>query len=194
MSPSLQLPRTTTPHRFRSVTKPGSAAVRVRAAAPTDVPALARVQLRAALTGFAHIFPESVPKPTQSGLEPEWARLVADSSRTVLAAVDNGFVVAGVVFGEYPALAPAGWGHLAKLYVLPEASGHGIGSMLHDVAVERLRAAGHQDLWLWVLEGNDRARGIYERRGWEAQPERRTDWPGSGVFEMGYALRSKEPS
>jgi ribosomal protein S18 acetylase RimI-like enzyme len=151
------------------------------------------VQLRAALTGFAHIFPESVPKPTQVELEVGWGPLVADADKTVLAAVTEGAIVAGVVFGEYPALAPPGWGHLAKLYVLPEASGRGIGSHLYDIAVDQLLAAGYQDLWLWVLEGNERARGMYERRGWKAQPERRTDWPGSGVFEMGYALRSGEP-
>ena len=119
---------------------------------------------------------------------------MVDSTKTVLAALSDDEIVAGVAFGDYPALAPAGWGHLAKLYVLPEASGRGIGATLHDLAVEQLRAAGYQDLWLWVLEGNERARGMYERRGWMAQSERRTDWPGSGVNEMGYALRVPETS
>ena len=169
-------------------------AVRVRAAVVADVPELARVQLEAALTGFAHIFPESVPKPTQAELEREWAPLVVDGIKTVLAAISKEAIVAGVAFGEYPALAPAGWGHLAKLYVLPEASGRGIGANLHDVAVEQMRVAGYRDVWLWVLEGNERARGMYERRGWRAQSERRTDWPGSGVNEMGYALRLAEPN
>ena len=167
----------------------GEAAVRVRTAVPADVPALAGVQLSAALTGFAHIFPESVPKPTQHELEEEWAPLVADPNPTVLAVVTDAALVACVVFGEYPALAPPGWGHLAKLYVAPKAWGRGIGSMLHDVAVDQLGTAGYQNLWLWVLEGNHRARAMYERRGWTARPERRTDWPGSDVYEMGYELR-----
>jgi ribosomal protein S18 acetylase RimI-like enzyme len=169
-------------------------AVRVRAAVSADVPALAHVQLRAALIGFAHIFPELVPKPTQGELEDEWAPLMSDPSKTVLAAISEDVVVAGVAFGDYPGLAPAGWGHLAKLYVMPEASGNGIGATLHDIAVGRLRAAGYRDLWLWVLEANARARGMYERRGWMAQSERRTDWPDSGVFEMGYALQLPQSS
>lgn len=170
----------------------GKAAVQVRAAVPADVPDLARVQLSAALTGFAHIFPESVPKPTQPELEDEWGPLVTDANRTVLAVVVDAELIACVVFGEYPTLAPPGWGHLAKLYVAPEAWGQGIGSRLHDLAVEQLSAAGYQNLWLWVLEGNDRARAMYERRGWTARSERRTDWPGSDVYEMGYELRLAE--
>jgi GNAT superfamily N-acetyltransferase len=162
--------------------------VRVRAAGSTDVRPLARVQLQAALTGFAHIFPDSVAKPTEAALDQEWAPLLADPAKTVLAAIESERIIAGVAFGDFPELAPAGCGHLAKLYVLPEAWGAGVGALLYNMAVDQLRADGYQRLWLWVLEGNARARGMYERRGWVAQDERRTDWPGSGVYEMGYAL------
>ncbi len=164
------------------------AAVQIGAAASAHVADLAHVQLEAALTGFAHIFPASVPKPRLSDLEVEWARLVADPAKTVLAATVDGEVIAGVVFGDFPDLAPPGWGHLAKLYVLPSHAGRGIGSTLHDAAVTQLAARGYDMLWLWVLEGNLAARRMYERRGWIAREERRTDWPGSGVSEMGYAL------
>lgn len=166
------------------------AAVQVRTAGPPDAAELAQVQLEAALTGFAHIFPDAVPKPKLAAIEVDWAQLIADAGKTVLAATRNGRVVAGVAFGDFAALAPAGWGHLAKLYVHPAQARRGIGSKLHDIAVAQLTTAGYDKLWLWVLEGNVVARRIYERRGWVAQEERRTDWPGSGVFEMGYALES----
>lgn len=166
----------------------GQADVRTRVATVADVGDLASVQLASALAGFAHIFPDSVAKPTQPALEKEWMALLDAPATTVLAAVRNESIVAGVVFGYFPALAPEGWGHLAKLYVMPEQSGLGIGGQLHDIAVDRLRTDGYESLWLWVLEGNTRARGMYERRGWVAQEARRTDFPGSGIFEMGYAL------
>lgn len=160
----------------------------VRTARPADIPRLAAVQLGSALTAFADIFPESVAKPQSAELEAEWMALADNPASTVLLAELDGSIVAGVAFGDVPVLAPAGHGLLAKLYVLPAYFGSGIGTLLYDSAIEHLRAAGWERAWLWVLEGNTTARGMYERRGWLPQPERRTDWPGSGVFEMGYAL------
>jgi ribosomal protein S18 acetylase RimI-like enzyme len=160
----------------------------VRIAGTTDVPDLAAVQLASALDGFAHIFPEWIPKPTQPELEMQWAALVADPEMTALVALHDNTIVASVAFGESSTIVAQGYGHLAKLYVLPDHAGEGLGRQLHDIAVEEMRSAGYRHLWLWVLEGNTRARGMYERRGWVAQAARRTDYPGSGVVEMGYLL------
>jgi GNAT superfamily N-acetyltransferase len=57
-------------------------------------------------------------------------------------------------------------GELKALYVEPAAQGAGLGTMLHDFACERLRAAGHAEAVLWVFAGNGHARGFFERRGW----------------------------
>ena len=162
--------------------------VEIRAAQPADAVPLAGVQLESALTAFADIFPASVAKPIAEEIEAEWAVLLDDPGVTVLLAESTGEVVGGVAFGDIPELAPPGHGLLAKLYVRPELFGSGIGTQLYDAAVDELRIAGWNRLWLWVLEGNPRARRMYERRGWAPQSARRTAWPESGVFEMGYAL------
>ena len=162
--------------------------IRIRVAAPSDVPQLVAVQLESALAAFAHIFPASVPKPRRADLEVEWQALVTGSAHRVLVAEISGVAVAAAVFGADAELAPPGHGLLAKLYVLPDYFGKGIGSALYDAAIEQMRQDGWQKLWLWVLEGNLVARRMYERRGWAAQEQRRTEWPGSGVYEMGYSL------
>lgn len=164
------------------------AEVRLRTGEFTDAQVAAEVQLESALAGFAHIFPESVAKPTQRDLELEWTQLLRDPSKSVVVAEAGGQVVGVVSFGTDSELAPAGYGHLGKLYVRPTHAGHGIGGNLHDLAIAELRVAGHSAAWLWVLEGNLRARTMYERRGWVGHVDtRRTDWPGSGVFEVGYS-------
>ena len=166
----------------------GAVEIRLRPGTPSDARALGEVQLESALAGFAHIFPDSVAKPKLEDLAAEWAEALADPNKTVVVAEVEGTVVGAVSFGT-DELAPEGYGRLGKLYVRPEYSGRGIGGDLHDVAITRLRRAGHSAVWLWVLEGNTRAREIYERRGWIAHAEeRRTEWPGSGVFEVGYSL------
>lgn len=57
----------------------------------------------------------------------------------------------------------AGWGEIVSLYLLPEYWGNSWGKSLLSAAVEQLESMGYRDLFLWVLEGNQRARAFYER-------------------------------
>jgi len=66
-----------------------------------------------------------------------------------------------------------GRGYLSTLYVLPAYQGRGVGSALHDLALERLRAMGFEQARLWTLEGNASGRRFYERRGWTLTDETR---------------------
>ncbi len=163
-------------------------AVRIRAATAADIPDLAGVQLRSALAGFAHIFPDSIPKPTQPELEDEWAVLVARSDRTILAATIEELIVATVVFGSDDDTDKETDCMLLKLYVDPDFFGQGVGTTLYDEAINALRGQGYSRARLWVLEENTSARTMYERRGWEQRPWVRSDWPGSGVNEVGYVM------
>jgi GNAT superfamily N-acetyltransferase len=159
----------------------------LRTATLDDVANLAGVELRSALAGYAHIFPDSVPKPTQASLEERWRQVVSDSDRTVVLATVDDTAVGFVVYGPDTSDLPAD-GVLRKLYVLPDHSGHGLGSVLHDHAIRELRAAGFVKARLWVLERNTVAREMYERRGWKLESWTQTDWPGTGVIEVGYSL------
>lgn len=58
-----------------------------------------------------------------------------------------------------------GWGEIVSIYLLPEYWGKGCGKLLFSAAVEHLKSMGYQDLFLWVLDGNRRARAFYERMG-----------------------------
>jgi ribosomal protein S18 acetylase RimI-like enzyme len=64
-----------------------------------------------------------------------------------------------------------GWGYVAddvpelSLAVLPAGRGRGAGSALLDGCLDLVRAAGARAVSLSVEDGNDGARGMYERRG-----------------------------
>ena len=161
--------------------------VAIRVATAADTPDLANVQLRSALAGFAHIFPESIPKPTQRSLEPEWAALV-DGVMSVLLAEADGGVLGVVAYGPDPLPRRGTDSVLLKLYVVPEQFGNGIGTQLYDRAIKELTRSGFTKVRLWVLERNLTARRMYERRGWRLQPWSHSDWPGSGILEIGYSL------
>ena len=53
-----------------------------------------------------------------------------------------------------------------QVYVAAAHRGSGVAEALLDEAVRRVAAAGHDEAWLAVVEGNARARRFYERRGW----------------------------
>lgn len=61
----------------------------------------------------------------------------------------------------------SGWGEIISLYLLPEYWGKGCGKRLFSAVVEQLEAMGYRNQFLWVLEGNPRARAFYERMGFQ---------------------------
>ncbi len=166
----------------------GGSTVVLRAATPADVQDLAGVQLRSALVGFSHIFPETLPKPTQVSLEHEWSEPVAHPANRVLAATIADRIVAGVAFGPDLEEGKDTDCMLLKLYVDPDRFGEGIGSKLHDHVIASFVEQGYHKARLWVLEHNIRARAIYEQRGWVSRRWVRTDFPASGINEIGYSL------
>jgi ribosomal protein S18 acetylase RimI-like enzyme len=56
---------------------------------------------------------------------------------------------------------------LNKLYILEWFCGKGIGYNLLNEAERTAREKGEVQMWLWVLETNDRAISFYERQGYE---------------------------
>ena len=144
--------------------------MRIRIADARDVHAIAEVHCAAALNAYAHIFPRDAEAPTPESLAPEYAELVTDPRAAVYVAED--LEIIGCIALHPGADVPSGW-LFSHFYVTPARWHAGIGTALHDhlldAAVERRLASLH----LWTLEANDRARAIYERRGWTLVPGRR---------------------
>jgi GNAT superfamily N-acetyltransferase len=134
---------------------------------------MAAVWLSSALTAYADIFPSDAPKPTVEQLQ---ATL---TGARCLVAIDDGDIV-GIVQAE------AGW--LKHLYVAPSHWKRGIGAALHDAAVDALRADGSTRASLWVLQQNDLARTMYERRGWRLVDRINHVYPPAGIYDVGYDL------
>jgi GNAT superfamily N-acetyltransferase len=70
-----------------------------------------------------------------------------------------------------------GAGEISALYVDPDRHRGGVGRLLMAEARRRLAADGYTDAFLWVLDGNDRAREFYEGEGWVADGAHREENP-----------------
>ncbi|MFC8343717.1 GNAT family N-acetyltransferase [Streptomyces sp. NPDC057280] len=78
---------------------------------------------------------------------------------------------------------------LYAIYVDAARFGGGIGHALLQESVRRCTAAGHPRLLLWVLKGNARARGFYERAGFHPDgAEEPFEVDGVSVPEVRYAM------
>ena len=104
---------------------------------------------RSILTG--EVTAPGVPRPTDFVIEAD-TRLV-------------GFVNVGR-FRDQPNDAAAG--ELWAMYVHPDAWGTGAGDELMIATLDELFRMESTASYLWVLEGNDRARRFYERHGWKS--------------------------
>lgn len=172
------------PHQLGTGTSP----VRIREATERDALAVAVVGRTAALQAYAHIFPPTAPQPTVRALWERWRTLLGEvrPPGTGLVSEVDGAVAGSVVAGTEPD--EPGAGHVAGLYVHPDRWGGGDGVRLLDAAMDRLRAAGCPEVTLWVLRDNDRARAMYERRGWRPDGGTRTVPTVPEVEELRYRL------
>jgi GNAT superfamily N-acetyltransferase len=136
----------------------------IRAARNDEVEALLHIQREAAVTAFAHVFPpERYPFPDDA-IRAAWREALADPEiETYVAEID----------GERVGSVSVGHGYLRTLYVLPAYWHAGVGSVLHDHALERLRNMNVNEPRLWTLVDNASARRFYERRGWVETGETR---------------------
>jgi GNAT superfamily N-acetyltransferase len=92
--------------------------------------------------------------------EERWRAAVADRTRFV--AESEGEVVGTVGAG---ASNVTGTAALTALWVAPTARGRGVGEALVNAVLEWARAAGYEQLMLWVVEGNSAAESLYRRTG-----------------------------
>jgi ribosomal protein S18 acetylase RimI-like enzyme len=64
------------------------------------------------------------------------------------------------------------WGEIVSLYLLPEYFGKEYGDKLLESALFDLRQSGCQNVYLWVLKENQRARHFYEKNNWKCTKDR----------------------
>ena len=147
-----------------------------------DATLIAKVHFRTVLIAYKSFFPPESPAPTIQELSLVWEERLADPTARGIAASLNGHTVGMAVVRRDPDFDPEG--QLLGLHVLPDVWGRGIGSALHDKAVETLRDQLYDSAGLWTIAANKRARRMYEGRGWVTVPG--IELNHDGVSEVRY--------
>jgi ribosomal protein S18 acetylase RimI-like enzyme len=141
--------------------------VLVRSAVVDDADAIARVHARSWQAAYRGLMPDHVLDGIDVEARARWHRehlRQPPAGSAVFVAVDTAEQTIGfTIVGESDDGAA-----VFAIYVDPERWGAGAGRALMDAAVAHLTAAGPRPVRLWTLDGNERARRFYERRGFVA--------------------------
>ncbi len=149
----------------------------IRAARPDEAEALLAVQRGACVAAFAHIYPRELYPFPDDAVRQAWREALADPGVEAYVAQVGDESVGSVSVGD---------AFLRTLYVVPSHWRNGIGSALHDFALERLRVRGCDAAKLWTLEENWDARRFYEKRGWTLNGETRVVPFPPNPIDVGY--------
>jgi len=151
-----------------------AAPIQIRPAEPGAEAAIGALSQLASVTG-------APPWAIVHSIEEEtaWARSVIeqpDPAMALLVAVDaevdaggGGLVLGFVTVLPVTDVSGHRHGHIASIAVAPDAEGRGIGTALLAAAEAWCRAQGFSDVTLHVYPGNERARHVYERAGFELE-------------------------
>jgi GNAT superfamily N-acetyltransferase len=152
----------------------------IRPARPDDVESLLAIQRAACVKAFAHIYPPDLYPFPDDDIRDMWRDALADADLEAYVGEEDGAPVGCAAVRDV---------FLRNLYVVPERWRSGVGSALHDLALERLRARGNAEATLWTLEENWDGRRFYENRGWTLNGETRVvPFPPSPI-DVGYSKK-----
>jgi lincosamide nucleotidyltransferase A/C/D/E len=169
-------------------------AFELRPVALQDVAALAVVRQRSWISAYTGRMPQGVIDAIDLGASwMNWSTSIRvppmPSMRVTVAGPRGGVTGFSVVSACRDQDARDDVGELRLLYADPTAWNRGVGSALLHHAVATLRSMGFDELRLWTLRDNERARAFYERNGWTADgAEQLTEHPRGSYVEARYRL------
>lgn len=127
-----------------------------------DLFAVSRVYEESWKAAYKGLLPQEYLDHLPAG---KWVPLLRQPGRDSLILLENDTVigVSSYCASRTPEL--SGWGEIISLYLLPSRWGMGYGRQLFSAVIKQLEAAGYKNLFLWVLENNQKARHFYEQMG-----------------------------
>ncbi|MFI5835953.1 GNAT family N-acetyltransferase [Micromonospora sp. NPDC051300] len=166
--------------------------VSLRPATESDLMAVGALHQRSRVAAYSSFLPaEALADPTAEAMGRYWVERLtweaADHRMTV--AERDGRLVGFSYLGPDDEGDPA-TGLLNAIHLEPDERGRGTGRALMIDALDAMRGRGWTRAVLWVLHDNAAARRFYERGGWHATGERRTDRIGPALVpQLRYTRR-----
>ena len=156
-----------------------------------DCPSIKLAYLASWRAGYQNLLTEA-ELDTQSEVRSgrDWASAIGRPDRILLVAEGDTGDILGVVECEHaPAEGRLPW--IQMLYVVPSAWGTGAAVDLLHGALDAAHCAGHDTVWLEVVDRHARARRFYEREGFVLDTAMASS--SNGLFDL-LCYRHDEPA
>jgi ribosomal protein S18 acetylase RimI-like enzyme len=166
----------------------------IRKATAQDACGIALVHVRSWQVAYRGHMPDEF----LDGLDAEkranmWHKLTLQPDKIVLVAeASEGDIVGFSALGpSHDADADPNTAEVSAIYVHPEKWGKGIGRALLSASLDQVRNGEFDQVTLWVLEANRRARSFYESFGFVHDGAIKNDdhWKSFAVREVRYRLK-----
>jgi putative acetyltransferase len=145
----------------------------LRPATPDDVDAVTAVFHQ----GWHDVHPGRVPdglteRRTPEAFHERVSARIAETDETTVAEIEGAIAGFVMVSGS----------EAEQVYVDRAFRGSGVAAQLLTEAERQIAAAGHDEAWLVVVRGNDRAQAFYAKQGWVDQGD--MDYPVTALGEQ----------
>ncbi|USH04348.1 GNAT family N-acetyltransferase [Grimontia kaedaensis] len=140
--------------------------VLVRNASLKDVSNIAQIHVDAWIQTYEGLIPEDYIKAqTFEKREALWRKIISKNLAHVLVAEQNQNLVGFASFGQDVHSPEQNSYELTSIYLLPKATGRGVGKALYSKCEEKLQHLQATSVSLWVLDTNHRAISFYNTLG-----------------------------
>jgi len=164
----------------------------IRPAVSDDGPAVAAVRVASWRAVYRGIVPDSFLEKMDSN-EAHWCKVAAgaEPGTGLLVCEVDGRVAGFACFGSARPPHFEFSGELYATYFLPEMIGKGYGAAIVLDAMAGLKSLGHDDMMLWVIENNLRARRFYASFGGVmiANSRQSFEIDEATIWEVAYGFR-----
>lgn len=140
----------------------------IRKATVEDVQDISRIHALSWKSAYKGIIPQDYLDELKEGFWiPAFGTWLKDNILTTQVMVENGSIIGCVAYGRARDKSLFNWGEIVSIYLLPEYFDRGYGKKLLESALQDLKQSGFQNVYLWVIKQNQRARCFYEKNKWQ---------------------------
>lgn len=145
---------------------------------------------------WKHAYKDIIPKSYLDSIpEGRWAGAIEKPGMHSLIMLNGDEIIGTSSYCKSRFSDMEGCGEIVSIYLLPEYIGKGCGRELFKATIDELKKLGFNDIFLWVLEENRRARRFYEKAGFNLSGKYLEDnIGGKDLIEVQYVLRGEVKS
>lgn len=142
----------------------GGTNMEIRKATLDDVKDISRIHALSWKSAYKGIVPQAyLDELKEDFWVPAFGIWIKDNVLSVKLIFENCNLIGCVAYGKSRDKSLPNWGEIVSIYLLPEYFDKGYGKKLLESALLDLKQSGYQNVYLWVLKENQRARHFYEK-------------------------------